>query len=347
LLLLDRAGVSGLNAWIGRDGADGTVIADTRLCASDDSAADGMEGLGMIRLAGAVAMFVLLTGSPVLAQEPAAEFTVSVASAAVRKAPSTGSPVIGQAPRGTVLVVARDIGAWVKVAWPDAEDGTGYVHQTMGKVSQRPSMEERLASAFTPSPEAAPAQSVDTAVMSQDPQPVPLSSRSVYVAAPTHFVGLGGRVGGASRSGPGSPVDTFGVSARVWSRKRLGVQLDASRSKLESGGAPARATVVQFSPSAIYSLTDRVTDYVWVRPYVGGGGVLSRSTLKGITPDDRSSIADTSYGVRTFGGAELAFPSVPRFAVSADLGYLWSQESFEGFELSGVGISVAAHWYFR
>ena len=81
---------------------------------------------------------------------PNPEFTVSVQSAAVRKAPSTGSPVVGQAPRGTVLEVARDIGAWVKVAWPEAPDGFGYVHTSMGKMSERLTMEERVAAAFAP-----------------------------------------------------------------------------------------------------------------------------------------------------------------------------------------------------
>ena len=51
-----------------------------------------------------------------------------------------------------MLEVTRDIGAWVKVAWPEAPDGFGYVHQSMGKLSQRATREERLAAAFASLP---------------------------------------------------------------------------------------------------------------------------------------------------------------------------------------------------
>ena len=76
----------------------------------------------MTRYASAVALAVCLLSTPAFAQTPNPQFTVSVQSAAVRKSPSTGSAVVGQAPRGTVLEVARDIGAWVKVTWPDGPD---------------------------------------------------------------------------------------------------------------------------------------------------------------------------------------------------------------------------------
>jgi len=46
---------------------------------------------------------------------------------AVHKTPSVASPVVGNAPRGTELVVTREVGDWVKVAWPSAADGVGYV----------------------------------------------------------------------------------------------------------------------------------------------------------------------------------------------------------------------------
>ena len=75
----------------------------------------------MIRQASIITIAVALI--PTFAFAQGAQFTVSVQSAAVRKAPSTGSPAVGQAPRGAVLDVTRDIGSWVKVAWPDAPDG--------------------------------------------------------------------------------------------------------------------------------------------------------------------------------------------------------------------------------
>jgi Bacterial SH3 domain len=276
-----------------------------------------------------------------------AEFSVSVPSATIRKAPSVGSPIIGQAPRGAVLEVTRDIGAWVKVAWPDADDGIGYVHQSMGTLTRRASMDERLAAAFPPAPTPEPAPMPDASISRNTPPAVPMSTRTVYVAPPTHFVGFGGRFGRSTRDTAGSTLDGFGVTSRVWSRRRFGMQFDATRSTLESDGFASRVTSVELAPSLVYALADRVTDYVWLRPYVGAGGAWSRATLKSTTPGDLSSTSDDSLGFRAFGGAELAFPSVPRFAVSADAGYLWSQQPFDGFKLGGVGFSLSAHWYVK
>ena len=86
----------------------------------------------MTRLASVVvAIIVVFVSLPAAAQDPAAAqgmaLTVSAPSAAVRKSPSVASPVVGQAPRGAVLDVTRDVGSWVKVTWPDAQDGIGYV----------------------------------------------------------------------------------------------------------------------------------------------------------------------------------------------------------------------------
>ena len=106
---------------------------------------------------------IVLGLMPSLAAAQSTDFTVSVQSAAVRKSPSTGSPIVGQAPRGAVLEVTRDIGAWVKVTWPEAPDGIGYVHQSMGKIAQRATREERLAAAFASLP---PPEPVDMPLLS-------------------------------------------------------------------------------------------------------------------------------------------------------------------------------------
>lgn len=293
----------------------------------------------MIRQAAVVALAVLVTSSSVSAQSM--EFTVKVQSASVHKSPSTGSPVIGRAPRGTVLEVTRDIGTWVKIAWPDAEDGVGYVHQSVGSMAQRPTREERLAAAFQPPP--APAtQSPAAGSVAPAPQltdPTLMTTRTTYIPPPTHIVGLGGRMGG-------SPVGDYGVTARVWSRQRFGIQVEALRSSLTSDETPGRVTSVEFAPSVIYLLRDHVTDNVWLRPYVGSGASMRRSTLK-LTPDAVDPVTESTFGFRAFGGAEVTFPSVPRFAVSADLGYLWSEDPFLGFERSGLRFSFAGHWYVK
>ncbi len=296
----------------------------------------------MIRQAAVVAIAVCLAPAWVSAQTTT-QFTVSVQSAAVRKSPSTASPVIGQAPRGMVLDVTRDIGAWVKVAWPDAQDGIGYVHHTMGSLSRRTTLEERVAvameavAAADPGPAAALAPA---AGVPDGPAPVPMPPRTQYVTTPTHFVGVGARMGRPAN-------DDFGITARVWSRSRLGVQIDASRSTLLSDQAAGRVTSRQFTPSLIYSLPDSVSDYLWLRPYVGGGAAIAQSKLTFGTPEDVAAPTEMNVGYRGFGGAELTFPAIARFAISADVGYLWSREPFPGFDPSGVQVAVSGHWYVK
>lgn len=296
----------------------------------------------MIRHAVAVAVTLCLSPSWLCAQS--IELTVNVESASVHKAPSTGSPVIGRVPRGIVLEVTRELGSWVRIAWPSAQDGVGYVHVSMGSIAPRSAPVPTRAAAFTP-PVSSPASASPTTTgvvgertgSAAQPAPAP----PVYIAPPTHIVGLGGRMSGSTLG--------FGATARAWTRDRLGVQLEVTRSALTSAVAPQRLTSVQFGPSLLYSLRDRVTDYVWMRPYLGAGAHVYRSTLSGVTPDAGASVSDQSLGFQTFGGAEVTFPNMPRFALSADLGYRWSKPKplFADFELSGMSFAVSGHWYVR
>jgi opacity protein-like surface antigen len=292
----------------------------------------------VIRHASAVVGLLCLFAASAVAQTPNPQFTVSVQSAAVRKAPSTGSPIVGHAPRGAVLEVTRDIGAWVKVAWPDAPDGVGYVHQSMGKMSERLTMEERVAAAFVPPPAVQPAIEAPQApaVAPADSQ---LAPRTLYVPPPTHLVGLGGQFTGAT---PG-----FGFTSRIWSRNRFGVQLDLSRSRMTTSTSPERLESTTFAPSVVYALADHVSDSVWLRPYVGGGGAFVKSSLKSGTPEVTTPVSDSRFTWRTFGGLEVTLPNVPRFAISADAGYEWSEQPFPGFEVGGLGFSIAGHWYVK
>ena len=81
----------------------------------------------MIRQAAATIVALCLSASPLHAQSaPSAAKKVTVSEAtAVHKTPSVASPVVGNAPRGTELVVTREVGDWVKIAWPSAADGEG------------------------------------------------------------------------------------------------------------------------------------------------------------------------------------------------------------------------------
>jgi hypothetical protein len=38
---------------------------------------------------------------------------------------------------------------------------------------------------------------------------------------------------------------------------------------------------------------------------------------------------------------------VPKFTLSADLGYYWRPESFPGFDAGRVGVTVTGHWYVK
>jgi hypothetical protein len=99
-------------------------------------------------------------------------------------------------------------------------------------------------------------------------------------------------------------------------------------------------TSFELAPSLLYSLPDRVSDYVWLRPYVGAGANLHRATQAGFG-------STSELGFQAFGGGEMTFASVPRFALSVDVGYRWSRAPYDGFALDPLRFSVAGHWYVR
>ena len=168
------------------------------------------------------------------------------------------------------------------------------------------------------------------------------TTRTIYVPPPTHVFGLGAQMTGASGATPG-----FGFTSRLWSRSRLGVQLDLSQTTMTSTLSPERLRSTQFAPSVIYSLPDYVSDNLWLRPYFGGGAALTRSKLTSGTPEVSAAVSESVFGLRGFGGAEFTIPNMPRFAISADLGYQWSQQPFAGFDLGGVGFALSGHWYVK
>ena len=296
----------------------------------------------MTRLASVVvAIIVVFVSSPAAAQEPASApgmtLTVSVPSAAIRKSPSVGSPVVGEARRGAVLDVTRDVGSWVKVTWPDAPGGVGYVHQSMGTLSNRQSREQRMAVvvASLPPPAAAPADVPPSASQGN----VSPAMQTMYVPRPTHRFGVGGQLSGAA---PG-----FGFSSRIWSRNRFGVQVDLSRSRMSNDFSENRVRSTEVVPSVIYSLPDYVSESIWLRAYAAGGVARIRSTLYGSVPAVALSESDSTWAYRAFGGAEVTVPGIPRLAISADFGYQWADVLFDGFDPAGPRVSVSAHWYVK
>ena len=294
----------------------------------------------MIRHVVAVAVILLSSPSLLLAQNQ--ELTVNVASADVHRSPSSGSPVIGKAPRGARLEVTRELGSWVKVSWPDVQEGTGYVHVSAGSIAGRSTSDPKRTQIFSSRPGSEP---VPTRTSSSSPADSaataaqrPLSPRPAYVATPTHTLGLGGRLGGTTLG--------FGASARAWSQGPLGVQLEVARYAHTDAGVPDRVTSIQFAPSAIYSLPDAVTGSVWLRPYLGAGVDWYRMRMSSPIPS-ADSITGNRWGVLAFGGSELTFANAPQFALSADLGYHWAKTPFLGIDLGGLGLSVSGHWYIK
>jgi|SoiMethySBSTD1v2_1073268.scaffolds.fasta_scaffold00064_35 SH3 domain-containing protein len=328
----------------------------------------------MIRQAAAVVVALTLSTSPLYAQN-SGKVTVSEVSANVHKTPSTASPVIGKAPRGTELVVTREVGDWVKVSWPSSADGAGYVRVssvTRGNAAApvAPATAKAATAKTTATAKAAPAAAKAAPVSAKaaaEPAPVsskaavvptatatsvnvrteqsplsrpapPSQGRTVYVA-PTHVFGVGAVAGGSTMG--------FGGSARAWKKERLGFQVAVSRSTYDSTDLLSRATSTDIAPALLIALNDRVTDYVWLRPYVGAAAHMVRSSRTDlIFPTGVAESANT-MGMSVFFGGEMAFSSMPKFALSVDAGYYKMPEPFLGFEPSGMGFSISGHWYVK
>jgi DNA-binding protein HU-beta len=165
----------------------------------------------------------------------------------------------------------------------------------------------------------------------------PAQARTVYVA-PTHIFGVGAVAGGSTMG--------FGGSARAWRKQRLGLQLEVSRYSFDSVDLLSRATSTDIAPALLFALNDRVTDYMWLRPYVGVAAHLVRSSRTDLIFPDVTESAST-VGARVFFGGEMSFSSLPQFALSADVGYYRMPEPFVGFEPGGMGFSISGHWYVK
>jgi len=304
----------------------------------------------MIRKAAAVVVVLCLSSASLHAQST--KLTVSAASAPVYKSPSVGSPVIGKAQHGAALDVTREVGDWVKVTWPTAPDGVGYVRTNVGSISRgvTTTASARPASASTasraaasPAPRAsdasrAAATPVPSTRIDQQPLTRPSApSPAKVITPPTHTLGFGARMGGS----------TFGLGAslRGWSRGHLGMQLDVSHYSMTSPIEIGTVSATQFGPSVLYSMHDRITDHVWMRPYLGAGADWAHATLSEVTPG--FSTSTNTLGGKVFVGSEFMFSNVPQFGLSLDAGYYHMPAPFVGFEPKGFGAAVAAHWYIR
>jgi opacity protein-like surface antigen len=154
-----------------------------------------------------------------------------------------------------------------------------------------------------------------------------------------HLLGIGGGMMAASPVG-------FGVTARAWRWNRLGLRMDLSRQS-EGISTGTRGSSLRFEPSALVLLNDFITNYVWFRPYAGGGiGVRHQTFTTGLTGTSTST-SDNSMGYQLFGGTEVTVANAPQLAISADLIYRSHGSTYDVFDTGGVGLGLSAHWYFR
>ena len=298
----------------------------------------------MVRRMAAVVLALTLNPTAVRAQD--AVLTVTVPSADVHKGPSTVTPVIGHVSRGTALPVSRNLGSWAKVTWPDAPDGAGYVHVTMGHLG--PSKADASAANMSPRTSSVPASATSaTSAPASATTTIPPVTRTERMAVRgelsdtpiTHIFGVGGLVG---------PMRSFGATARAWRSDHLGIQLAFARDAMTSDVAAGRVTSIRFEPGVVYALFDRVTDYVWFRPYVGSVLSVRHQTWKLSGPAAMEPASDNSMGFRVFGGSELTFAGLQRFGLSAELGYRrFPTTPFPDFEADRLSVSLAGHWYIK
>src|SRR5262245_36346567 len=190
---------------------------------------DSFAGGAMIRRAAAVVLALALNPALVRAQDTV--FTVSVPSADVYKGPSTGTPVVGHVSRGTVLPISRNLGSWIKIAWPQAPDGVAYVHVTMGHIGpagantpamRSPQSTPSSTAAAAPPPASAPKPVSTTGVpaaRASVSQPA-ATRRRLNVTPAEHTFGVGGLLG---------TMRTWGASARTWVNPHVGVQVGFTR----------------------------------------------------------------------------------------------------------------------
>jgi hypothetical protein len=185
----------------------------------------------MIRRIAAVALALILNPAFLHAQETV--FTVTVPTASVYKGPSNVTPVIGRVTSGTELNVSRNLGGWVKVAWPGGEDGIGYVRASMGRLGGA----EESASATNVSPRPSPAATTSApAARTSAGQQIPPRGQP-RVREISHIFGIGASL---------VPMSGVGATARAWHKNHLGIQVGFMRDAMTSDVAAGRVTSMQF-----------------------------------------------------------------------------------------------------
>jgi opacity protein-like surface antigen len=297
-------------------------------------------------------------------QDSGFRFTVSVPTANVRERPSTESRVIAKLPRGTILDVASQAAGWIEVVLAEGKERrVGFVWESLGsveRVASRAASSSTPASTIPPAPVPTPSAPKDEGPPPSRPPAVPTTASGQKTtpirSAPgpespsARTLGVGGRVGGFALG--------MGGSVRLWSPGRLGLQVDVSRYSIGDRqsyagvSVGAKYSVTQLGPSILYTFENPDPDEdVWLRPYIGGGLNLFRSTFSttasGYGQTAKSSESATDVGIQFLGGAEAIFRRFPRLGISGDLGYYTTGTPFTGLQIGGFAYGLSVHWYVK
>ena len=300
----------------------------------------------MVRRAAALAFVLTLSPAVLYAQD--VMLTVSVPTADVYKGPSNVTPVIGHLSRGAAVPVLRNLGSWVRVPWPAAPDGVAYVHVTMGRLgppNAAGSSSNGSAQASSATAATAPASSPSSAPVAPVPQPRPAKPHERVAVgtqqnstAISHVLGLGGVV---------ESKGTVGATARTWFDNGLGIQVGVTRDSMTSNVTAGRLTSTQIEPAVVYGITDFVSDYFWIRPYVGSGLSVHHQTLHQTAPVATDVGSSNGTGFHLFGGSEVTFAGAPRLALSVEFGYRRFTTPFPEFTGDRMSASLSGHWYIK
>jgi len=148
-----------------------------------------------------------------------------------------------------------------------------------------------------------------------------------------------------------SGIKMPGVNARFWSDGNVGFDIGYGRKsddtlfRFISSGEKIKLNVDLINASLLYTVYHGDTSVVYIRPYVGGGAVISRISTD---VEDRLYDSDkekmrlgTKAGGQGFAGAEISFKAFPQLSIGGDAGYMYAH---------GEGESTGRfmiHFYFK
>lgn len=266
---------------------------------------------------------VLLSSSGAGAQTPSA-VRVTADRTSVRDKAATDGAVVASVARGDQLSVVEVSGAWFKVRAANGREG--FVHSLFV---------ERVGDGTAPAATAAPPAPTMAPATVREPVSAQSTQTGGGAAAP-RFAGDGSEPVGNRRFGVG--LANIGPSVRYWMDAKKGFQVDGYFS------SNFGYSVMAISPSFIMRFKQpTASGSVTFLPYWGGGATVYRFG-DGYGDYYCRNFGDcgsgTAIGFGGFVGSEVAFESVPKLALSGNVGFYTSQ-----FGYGGVGVGLGIHYY--